>query len=330
MSRKESDSPRKRYGYSDTLLVLGAAGVLALGVYDNLKGGIVESVADWVRYHWYTPVYILELTEPVVIDPDQLALLPVGGGQAAKPQHVRFPPSSTDGRAKHIEVTVYPGIYYVQLERSAGSKTQVLAEQVVRLRSPEDPAKIDTSESQWSTREALTTGETGGKVSGTRWTLAPSDSDALAASDGHSAAILRAALGQLGIWEGGSDADRRAITAYWKAAIPTGGPEESDPTWGLWGGAFLAWAVAQSGGTPPKGAAAFQSWRNWGTAIDPSVVKPGAMAIVEIGPSTPSRLMVGVLLHRRPDCVEMITGNLANRVAITCLQGRVLSFRSAD
>lgn len=319
-------------------LLLGAAGVLALGVYDNLKGGVVEGIADWARYHLSSPIYILELTEPVAVSLDHLALVPVGGGgQPAKLQHVGMPPSPThDGRSRYIEVTVYPGRYYIQLERATSSGTQVLAGQVVYLGKPEEPAKVDTSDSQWETDAALTTPSTGGKATGTRWTLAPSDSDAIVASDGHSAAVLRAALGQIGIWEGGGDADKRAIAAYWKAAVAAGGTPvmtESDPEYGLWGGAFLAWTVAQAGGTPPSSAAAFPSWLNWGTAIDPSNAKPGAMAIVETGQRqapTRSGLMVGVLLRRRADCVEMVTGNFANRVVITCVHGRVLGFRSAD
>jgi hypothetical protein len=319
-------------------LLLGAAGVLALGVYDNLKGGVVEGIADWARYHLSSPIYVLEFTEPVTVDPKHLVLLPVGGtGQPAKLENVSMPPSPTrDGRTKYIEVTVYPGLYYIRLERTAGSGAQVLAQQVVRLGKPGEPAKVDTSESQWATVTALTAPRTGGKTEGTRWTLAPSDSEALAASDGRSAAILRAALSQLGIWEGGAEADKRAVAAYWNAAIAAGGTpamKEGDPVYSLWGGAFLAWAVAQAGGKPPSAAASFKSWKDWGTRIEPSKTKPGMIVVVETGQRqapTPSGLMVGVLLRQRADCVEMVTGNIADRVVVTCVHGQVSGFRSPD
>ncbi|WP_210161117.1 hypothetical protein, partial [Bradyrhizobium sp. STM 3809] len=214
--------------------------------------------------------------------------------------------------------------------------TQSLAQQVVRLSKPEEPAKVDTSESQWATVAALTAPKTGGKLEGTRWTLAPSDNNALSAADGRSAAILRAALSQLGIWEGGGDADQRAIAAYWKSAVEAGGippVAKNDPIYGLWGGPFLAWAVVQAGAKPPSAAAAFRSWLNWGTEISPLKAKPGMIAIVDTGQhQLPARsgLMVGVLLGQRADCVEMVVGNIADRVVVTCVHGQVLSFRSPD
>ena len=340
---KENAKPtlRRRLGKLPGIL-LGAAGVFSVGAYDNLKGGVVEGVADWVRYHLFHPIHVLELSDPVPVIRDGVTLLPVGGRE--KPAHldrIAFNPGiAGTNLIRNIEVTVYPGSYYVILERTSPDGNLVLGEQVVSI-GKEPMVKLNTAASQWSTRTALTTvpqapGVAPGRTTGTRWTAAVSDSEALASAGGQSAAILRAALGQLGVWKAGGEADRYAIGSYWQAAREAGGTPpmtEANPIYGLWGGAFLAWAVSQGGGMPPSGAAAFRSWQNWGTAVNPTSVQPGVIAVVETGQQqapTPSGLMVGVFLHQRADCVEMVTGNIADRVVVTCVQGRVLGFRSAS
>ncbi len=333
-------SPRPTSQFKQWLIklstaALGAASVVALGVYDNLKGGFVQSTADWVRYQWSKPVYILALSEPVEIDADKLMLTPTGGnGIAATIDKVSLPTNAVrDGRSRYIEITIYPGQYYIQLQRKTAAGSQILASQVINLGKPGEPVKVDTSSAQWATVEALTVSPTGGRTKGTRWTLATSDSEALSSTDGRAKVVLRAALSQLGVWEKGDAGDAKAIAAFWDAAAgATPSPSTDSTIYGLWGGAFVAWAVAQGGATPPRGSAAFRSWENWGTAIAPDKAKPGLIAIVETGnrqAPTPSGLMVGIFLRTQPDCTEMVTGNLADRVAITCVQGRVLSYRSA-
>lgn len=225
------------------------------------------------------------------------------------------------------------------LERTSPSGTIVLSEQPVFLGKTDGIAKINTAPSQWTSRTALTSlppgsGAISDGASRTRWVSAPSDAEALAATEGRSAAILRAALGQLGVWDEGGDADRKAINAYWEAARAAGGlaPSPSDSSWTLWGGAFLAWAVAQGGGSPPSNAAAFRSWRDWGVSKQPSEARPGMIVVVETGQRqapAPSGLMVGIYLRRHADCVEIVTGNMADRVAVTCVRGKVLDFKSA-
>lgn len=326
-------------------LILGAAGVFAVGVYDNLKGGVVEAASDWVRYHWSGSVFVIELSEPVQIAADKVVLLPVGDRERAlRPDRVSLVGgvAGTD-LVRYIEVTVYPGQYFVTLERGTPEGTLRLSQQPISLSKPETFAKLNTAAAQWSSPALLTTlpqGTGGGPAlaaaTGTRWTAAPSDTEALAtAPAGRAVATLRAALGQLGVWEEGGESDRKAIGAYWRAVAAVGGmsPSPGDDVYGRWGGAFLAWAVAQGGGTPPMAAPAFRSWQSWGTAIEPSGAKPGHMVIVRTGQTTgptPSGLMVGVYLRRRADCVEMVTGNMANRVAVTCVRGETLAFRSAD
>jgi hypothetical protein len=53
-----------------------------------------------------------------------------------------------------------------------------------------------------------------------------------------------------------------------------------------WCGDFASAVVKSVGGTPPKGSSVASNWRNWGTAVDPSDVRPGDIAIANRGVRT--------------------------------------------
>lgn len=188
----------------------------------------------------------------------------------------------------------------------------------------------------WSTIEGLATVPSRGgpgiaALTGTRWVLAPTDRDALARTDGQDAAILQAALSQLGVWNRPSGGDQGTITSYWAVAARAGGvylPPPDDPLFASFGGPFLAWAVAQGEAAPPAASSAYSSWRAWGREVQPSAARPGNIAIVEIGQGTRSGLLVGILVRQRPGCVEMVTANIADRVVVTCAPGNIAGFRA--
>jgi hypothetical protein len=88
--------------------------------------------------------------------------------------------------------------------------------------------------------------------------------------------------------------------------------------------------VRQAGAEPPNGAASFLKWRDWGIDVPPSELGPGMVAVYRLDtaaglPQSTSRLLVGVVLRRQPDCIETIIGNVADRVVITCVAANLLT-----
>jgi hypothetical protein len=123
-------------------------------------------------------------------------------------------------------------------------------------------------------------------------------------------------MGQVGVTDGGSEADRNAIGTYWETVHPPFLPA-GDP----WGGAFLGWAMYKAGVEPPAQSASFLSWQTWGKSIPIDRGEPGMVGIFDFPGlrQAPSKLLVGIILRRKPECTEVIVGNIANRVVITCV-----------
>jgi hypothetical protein len=156
-----------------------------------------------------------------------------------------------------------------------------------------------------------------------RWVINEADRAAVAAAvNPVSAKMLALALGEVGISEQGTEADKRRILDYWNVT-----PELRDRNkiglnnLGHWGGAFLSWVVSSAGLAPPTLSTAFNSWPSWGEDVSQSQIAPGVIAILNTGRrgSRDTELLAGVVLRRRPDCVEIVIGNLQSRVAIACV-----------
>jgi hypothetical protein len=87
-----------------------------------------------------------------------------------------------------------------------------------------------------------------------------------------------------------------------------------------WNATFVGWAVRQAGAEPPKAAPAAASWRLWGEEVNPASMTPGVVAV--FGPDAPATKIsfAGIMLRRQPDCIEVVAGNVADRVVITCIK----------
>jgi uncharacterized protein (TIGR02594 family) len=144
-------------------------------------------------------------------------------------------------------------------------------------------------------------------------------------------------LAEVGLFENGSDREKHRILSYWEAAAPGWADHvsmdgvQSYP----WGGAFLGWILKQAGVEPPASAAAFKSWLDWGDEVMPGAIAPGMIAVFRLRDTSQVReaasgLLVGLVLRSRPDCIEIIAGNVADRVVVTCVAAdRLIAVRRA-
>ena len=95
-----------------------------------------------------------------------------------------------------------------------------------------------------------------------------------------------------------------------------------------WGATFVSWVIDRARLAPPDGAAAYASWRNWGVLVSPELATPGMVAIFNrpAGGSQP-RYTAGIIVRQRETCTEIVAGNLGDRVAVTCVNGKPLEVR---
>lgn len=116
---------------------------------------------------------------------------------------------------------------------------------------------------------------------------------------------------------------KKAITGYFMGTnITVGSPQVP------WGGAFLNWVMLQAGTSAP-GSAVFTSWLSWGESVPVERAAPGMVVIFDFPrlPEARSRLLVGILMRKKADCVEIIAGNVVDRVVLTCVAGTIKSVR---
>jgi hypothetical protein len=122
--------------------------------------------------------------------------------------------------------------------------------------------------------------------------------------------MLANALAEVGTYERGTNREKQRILSYWDAT-------DSQPLQRLWAGAFVAWIVKQAGMQLPNGPAALSNWRSWGDGVSADAASPGMIGIFTI-PGLPSGNRGGFVLRRQHDCIEIVAGNVGNRVVITC------------
>ena len=119
------------------------------------------------------------------------------------------------------------------------------------------------------------------------------------------------------MFEKGSEREQRRVLSYW-----TGIMNVSSTDW-PWSGAFLGWAVKQAGAQPPRDSARVASWRQWDDEVPESSMSPGMVAVFQPNTATRSAL-AGIVLRRQPSCIEVVMGNIADRVVISCVRANML------
>jgi hypothetical protein len=197
---------------------------------------------------------------------------------------------------------------------------------------------VDAGERSWADAIELRSGaqialgrnESSSRLSNTRWTATEQDFSLIGSIDsGVLRSTLANALIEVGVFEKGSEREKRQIVQYWGAAGPEWSKTTVNDLSAPWGGAFLAWIVRQSGAQPPNSPASFFSWQKWGDDVPPILMTPGMIAVFKLDiaselPQARSRLLVGVFVRRQAGCIEIIAGNIADRVVITCVAENLL------
>jgi hypothetical protein len=304
--------------------LVSVAATIGLGVVDQFTGRIIPSLAGAVENALDPPKFFVSFSTPVEIA-GRLTIASLGA-EGATPVKV-----NRVGE-RGVAALAGPGAYELRLRRAREGTEQELVD-ARTIEKPNQTWLVDTSERNWANAAALRSGGLDApaaaagpeRLSGTRWAAAAPDYAILASvPDRLSRSLLANALAEVGVFENGSEEEKGRIAAYWQAAGMT--PQPGLP----WGGAFVAWIARQAGAPPPQGAAAFASWRNWGVEVPPQEAGPGDLAIFQLGagpdvPESRSRLLVGPVLRRQPDCIETILGNIADRVVVTCVAARLLA-----
>ena len=134
--------------------------------------------------------------------------------------------------------------------------------------------------------------------------------------------MLANALGEVGVYERGTDWERRRIESYFATLGVDRVPRDGFgiPMWIL---AFVGWVVAQADVQPPdRGALLAGRWLHWGDQVSGNEPIPGAVGVFKSPTDHTPR--VAILLRKRKDCIDVIAGDAAGRVAIRCVKSEKL------
>jgi hypothetical protein len=305
------------------IAVSSLASTIIFGVIDNLTGGLIPTISDTIRDRWSPPPkYLVFLTSPVELDAKKITIEPV-------PKEDQRSVQLGEVKPHYIPVTGPPGEYWVTLTRADG---RFLPARVTLKRGSN--SDLDTSDGKWAQPEVVSKGvaeiQSPGPVKpGTevlrevRWTATQSDRDQISvARTRETKTILATALSEVGTGEVQDAGSAARIYEYW-SVIPilrkmnNITPENLGP----WGGAFLTWVVMKSNVDPPESAAAYNSWAGWAKSVPVDNPEPGTVALFETKavPGIRGKYLAGVVLRKRSDCTEIITGNVINRVVIACV-----------
>ncbi|TIQ34446.1 MAG: hypothetical protein E5X48_18955 [Mesorhizobium sp.] len=305
--------------------------VIVFGVIDSFTSKIVPTIVGMIEDYWDPPTVTVNLPEPVQLDKDGVQIR-----KASADPNANTPSKYDMISPKILIVHIAPGSYIITLRRTSGEHVE-LANAPLRFEKSGDSVDLKLQPSDWSSPATLTTGifesipqtdgqpTSPGSLTGTRWTTTGDDFAVLASvTDNVDRSLLGLSLLEVGVYEDGSAADKARIKSYWQSV-----PSWSTNTDGVsWGGTFLSW-VASNAGIPSPQSAAFTAWLHWGSSVNRDRAKPGMLAIFQRSdiPEAPSHLLVGVILRIQPDCIEVIAGNVANHVSISCVKGKVLDVR---
>jgi hypothetical protein len=302
----------KSEGFKVTLIaLLSSLGFLAINkIVDN---ALTKSVDNLEEMWSGPPTFLIPFSEPV--DDTKWVITKDGTdrGQVVTPDWLG---------TRAAKIRINPGIYLLKLYKT-GSK--YVLNVPMDLHKGTSISTVDASETRWAL-ETETTHFGGGNIEqapnliSTRWTTTQADWAVVAsAGDSRLANIVKLALGQVGVTSGGSEYDQKSINDYWKATNLT--PVQPQTPWG---GAFLNWVIKRADASPENESPSFRSWLNWGDYVQTDTAKPGMIAIFDFPylVQAPSQLLVGIFLRQRPECTEVVVGNIAKRVVITCVSIR--------
>ena len=305
------------------LTVISVASTICLGVVDQFTSRVIPSIATRIDNFVDPPRFFVTFNTPLDLA-SGVTLTALGAADGAPPVPVR----KTGERA--LAAQAGPGVYELRVQRTQNAVKHELVDTKAIDKSGQLWA-VDASERNWANAAALRSGGGGGAaaapaaasvaLSATRWTLTEADGAAVASvQDPVLRSMLANALAEVGTFEQGTDQEQRRILSYW-----TGIMEVTSVTM-PWSGAFIGWVARQAGAEPPRAAAVNANWRQWGENVEFDKVTPGMVAVFT--PGGVGSGFVGIMLRRQGDCVEVVAGNVADRVVITCVKAsRLVSVR---
>jgi hypothetical protein len=285
-----------------------------IAVLDSATTAVIPALGTWLRDTLWPPAFTVELTTSTKITGISLSSL-----EDEAEHEIKF----SQRADKYLTINAATGNYYMTLRQQTEGVERKLITKADLLVGGQT-VTVKTEPSNWASDQELknigdTAATPGGVLKYTRWTSTRDDELLLLGATGVTGRILKTAFGELGVHENGSTADTERIAEYWKA-VPTW--PVSQTTAGVpWGGTFLSWAVEEAGIASPK-SASFLAWQKWGKVVQRDEAVPGMIGIVPQSElvQAPSRLLVGIILRRLPECTEIVTGNVADRVVVTCVK----------
>ena len=302
------------------LALSSVATAIVFGVLNLLTGELVPSIATAIKDYWSPPKYLIIFTAEVEIDVQKATIeaLPKGDSR-------RITIGETTPR--YVQLTGSPGDYWITLIRK---DSKVLPARLLLKR--DDNVQLDTSEDKWSAPGLISksvadvqspdSSKQGPVILRTRWTTTPGDYGQIFFSRASvTKTILATALNEVGV-SSSDDVGRARIYSYWTelpVLLKNNGITPNNL--GPWGGAFLTWVARRSQVDPPNSAAAYNNWVTWAQGIPTTDPEPGAVALfaTKAVPGLRGSYLAGVVLRKLPDCTEIVTGNIADRVVITCV-----------
>ncbi|MET4493473.1 hypothetical protein [Bradyrhizobium sp. LA7.1] len=303
------------------LALSSVGGAIVFGVVNQLSQGIIPSISDGIRDRWSPPKYLIIFSSLVDLDVPNTKIEPLPKEDARKI-------TIEEVTSRYISLSGPPGEYWVTLTRK---DSKFLPARLALKRA--ENLSIDTAEEKWGKPEVLSKSvaevqsrepsKPGSAILRTRWVTTPSDYDQIAlAKSKATKTILSTGLNEVGVGPPSDPAGKTRIYNYW-SVIPT--LREMNRITvdylGPWGGAFLAWVITKSQVDPPNLAAAYNSWAAWGQSVPTADPEPGAVALFETKavPGLTGNYLAGIVLRRLPECTEVITGNIFDRVVIACV-----------
>lgn len=305
-----------RGGPRIALLTFGSA--LAFAVINKLADNAMTNGIDYLSAIVRPPTFLLVFSDPV--NPVGLELLKDGRAKQANKTE------TLGDRA--LKVTTSPGYYILKVYRDRSDGRYALSAPL-NLRPANSDYQVDASENHWALEQEIThfkgtNLDAPPNLIGTRWITSQADWETVASAPTEKlASIVKTALEQVGVNAKGSEVDKQTIVGFFSQTnVPS--PSQVTP----WGGAFLNWVMRKSG-APTPGSASFTAWLTWGEPVSMDKSAAGMVVIFDFPGLTqaPSGLLVGIMTRRKSDCIEVVVGNIADRVVITCVSGSVKSIR---
>ena len=317
-------SQLKRRGVLST--VIWILSLLAIGVFDNLTAKIIPAISQKIENFYDPHTANLSFDEPIVL--------------AERGLYLRKPSEEADpeGYSRYDVVSERSIVVYAEPDNNIMTGKRInngpgeIARDAVGIQRRGEKITVKFLPNDWKKPGELArdlpaapptqsqAAATDMVVASTRWVTTADDFAVLSSiSDKGAKELLGAALIEVGVDENGTQQDKDRISDYWRSVAGWSTPTEGVP----WGGAFLSWVVTRAGFEPPRAAPSFLAWQNWGVELPQDDVRPGTLAIFRRAnlPEASSRLLIGVVLRKQRDCIEIITGNVADHVAISCIKG---------